>query len=76
MPHITNRQPSLWFMNDIYMSQWEISGFDVRWILDDQPLLKKRRLPPPSTLAGQVQVDSEIYKGNGLLGHEANPMST
>lgn len=58
------------------MSQWEIPGFDVRWILDGEPLVKKRRLPPPSTLADQAHADSEICKGNGLLGHGADPMST
>jgi hypothetical protein len=39
-------------------------------------LMKKRRLRPPSILADQVQVDSGIYKGKGLLGHGADPMST
>lgn len=63
-------------MDDIPMSQWEIPDFDFRWILDGKPLVKTRRLPPPSTLADQVQVDSEIYKGKGLLGHKANPVST
>jgi len=58
------------------MSQWEIPGFAFRWILDGEPLVKKRRLPPPSILADQVQVDSGIYKGKGLLGHGADPMST
>ena len=63
-------------MDDIQLSQWEISGLDFRWILGAEPLVKKRRLPPPSILADLVQADSEIYKGNGLLGHRADPVST
>lgn len=58
------------------MRQWEIPGFDFRWILDGEPLVKNRRLPPPSTLAERGYADSEIYKGKGLLGHEADPVST
>jgi hypothetical protein len=63
-------------MDDIQISQWKILGFDFRWILNGEPLVKTRRLPPPSILADQAQADSEICKGNGLLGHEADPMST
>ena len=76
MPHITDRHSSLWLMDDIQISQWAMPDFDFRWTLDGEPLVKKRRLPPPSTLADPVRADSEIYKGKGLLGHEADPVST
>jgi hypothetical protein len=58
------------------MSQWEIPGSDFRWILDGEPLVKKRRLPPPSISADPAHADSEIYKGKDVLGHEADPVST
>ncbi|HXT65909.1 MAG TPA: hypothetical protein VN657_03890 [Nitrospiraceae bacterium] len=63
-------------MDDIQMSQRKIPGFDFRCIFDDELLMKTRRLPPPSILADQVRADSEIYKGKGWLGHEADPVST
>jgi hypothetical protein len=63
-------------MDDIQRSQWEVPSFEFRWILDGESLVKKRRLPPPSVLADQVHTDPEIYDGDGLLGHGADPVST
>jgi hypothetical protein len=51
-------------------------GFDLRWILDREPLMKKQHLQPQSVQANPAHADFEICTGNGLLGHEADPMST
>ena len=63
-------------MDDIQRSQWEVPGFEFRWILDGESLVKKRRLPPPSVQTDPVHADSEICTGSDLLGHGADPVST